>query len=150
MASSKPISKKCIYALRALFELALRNSSEPVKICDIADSQKIPSRFLEIILSELKHGGFVESRRGNDGGYLLIRDPHRINVGEVIEFVQGSYKIDCSSIADTFEVSGDYVFNKLWNAVNTAAEKIYSNTTLGVLVESERVEREKHVPNYCI
>ena len=150
MVLSKTISKKCIYALRALFELAFRSSAEPVKIHDIADSQKIPSRFLEIILAELKHGGFVESRRGNDGGYLLIRDPHRINVGEVIDFVQGSYKIDCSGNADTFEVSGDYVFNKLWKAVNTAIENIYSNTTLGGLVECERVEREKHVPNYCI
>ena len=75
--------------------------------------RKIPSRFLEIILAELKHGGFVKSRRGNDGGYLLNRDPHRINVGEVIDFVKGGYKIDCSSESDTFEVSGDYVFNKL-------------------------------------
>ena len=73
MVGPSKISKRCRYGLRAIFELALRGTSEPVKIQDIASAQGIPQRFLEIILSELKQGGFVESRRGSNGAYMLAR-----------------------------------------------------------------------------
>ena len=68
------ISKKCQYALKAIFELSLRNSDRPLKAKDIARSQGISTRFIEVILNDLKHGGFVESHRGNEGGYVLARD----------------------------------------------------------------------------
>ena len=75
------ISKKCQYALKAIFELAWRNQSEPTRAQRIAEAQRISPRFMEIILNELKHGGFVESRRGNDGGYMLAQDAfHRQNI----------------------------------------------------------------------
>jgi hypothetical protein len=68
------ISLKSEYALQAVFDLANQNSSEPVKIADIAHRQKIPQKFLELILAGLKQGGFVESRRGAEGeGICLIR-----------------------------------------------------------------------------
>ena len=67
------ISVKGEYALHALFDLALQKPGEPIKIADIARRQKIPQKFLELILAGLKHGGFVESRRGAEGGYLLAR-----------------------------------------------------------------------------
>ena len=63
------ISSKGHYALQAIFDLASRNTAEPVKIASIAQRQNIPQKFLELILSSLKQGGFVESRRGADGGY---------------------------------------------------------------------------------
>ena len=65
------VSQKCQYALRAVFELASRETHDPVKIAKIAESQKIPQKFLELILSQLKQGGFLGSRRGADG--LLLR-----------------------------------------------------------------------------
>ena len=61
------VSQKCQYALRALFELAKRNGEGPVKIAAIAKAQAIPPRFLEVILSQLKQGSFVESQRGSEG-----------------------------------------------------------------------------------
>ncbi len=67
------VSQKSQYALRAVFELARRNGGLPVKIADIAEAQAIPQRFLEVIMNQLKQGGFVESRRGKRGGYLLAR-----------------------------------------------------------------------------
>ena len=59
------ISQKCQYGLRAVLELSLRIGRGPVKTGDIAKAQSIPLKFLEVILVELKHGGFVESRRGH-------------------------------------------------------------------------------------
>ena len=75
------ISKRSEYALRAVFELAYRGSQEPVKIQRIAESQGIPSRFLEGIMGDLRHAGFVESRRGSEGGYVLVRDSGELFVG---------------------------------------------------------------------
>ena len=83
------ISVKGEYALHAMFDLALQKPGEPIKIADIARRQKIPQKFLELILAGLKQGGFVESRRGAEGGYLLARPPDAITIGEVVQFMEG-------------------------------------------------------------
>ena len=58
------LSVKAEYALQAIFDLALQKPGAPIKIADIAERQRIPQKFLELILASLKQGGFVESRRG--------------------------------------------------------------------------------------
>src|SRR5271165_5912644 len=83
------ISVKGQYALHALIDLAFQKPGEPVKIADIARRQRIPQKFLELILAGLKQGGFVESRRGADGGYLLARPADSLTVGDVLRFVEG-------------------------------------------------------------
>src|SRR5215831_20608960 len=83
------ISVKGEYALQAIFDLALNATRDPVRIADIASRQNIPQKFLELILASLKQGGFVESRRGAEGGYLLARPADSIAVGEVLRFVEG-------------------------------------------------------------
>src|SRR3979411_3498596 len=83
------ISVKGEYALHAVFDISTQTPGEPVKIADIAQRQKIPQKFLELILAGLKQGGFVESRRGAEGGYLLARAPNQITVGEVFRFFEG-------------------------------------------------------------
>src|SRR5207247_10276856 len=83
------ISVKGEYALHAIFDLSSQPPGEPVKIAAIARRQNIPQKFLELILSSLKQGGFVESRRGAEGGYLLARPPSLITIGEVLRFFEG-------------------------------------------------------------
>ena len=61
------VSSKCYYALRAVYALAEHVGPEPMKIAEIAEREQIPIRFLEVILSQLKGGGFVQSRRGAEG-----------------------------------------------------------------------------------
>ena len=78
------ISVKGEYALQAIYDLAANGGTEPVKIAEIARRQKIPQKFLELILASLKQGGFVESRRGAEGGYLLARRAEAIAVGDVL------------------------------------------------------------------
>src|ERR1044071_2632371 len=84
------ISVKGEYALHAVFDLSTQTPGQPVKIADIAKRQKIPQKFLELILASLKQGGFVESRRGAEGGYLLARPADAIKVGQVIRFMEGN------------------------------------------------------------
>jgi Rrf2 family protein len=83
------ISQKAKYALRALTALAKADDECPVQISDIATSQGIPKKFLEQILLELKRDGMVESRRGKQGGYLLLRPANDITFGEVLRLVDG-------------------------------------------------------------
>ena len=82
------LSVKGEYALQALYHLTENNSGDPVKIAEIASRQKIPQKFLELILATLKQGGFVESRRGAEGGYLLARPAEAITLGEVLRFIE--------------------------------------------------------------
>jgi len=72
------------YALKAVLDLALHYGTEAITIHDIAQRIDAPVKFMEQILLDLKKGGFIESRRGKVGGYLLSRSPEKITVGEVV------------------------------------------------------------------
>jgi len=83
------ISKKGLYALEALTVLARNYPRRPTKIHEIAVSEKIPEKFLEAILIDLKTARLVESLRGAQGGYLLRRAPSKVFLGEVIRTIDG-------------------------------------------------------------
>ncbi|WP_353942400.1 Rrf2 family transcriptional regulator [Streptomyces sp. HUAS MG91] len=83
------ISARADYAVRASLELAVRGGAEPVKAESIAAAQDIPHKFLEGILSDLRRGGIVLSRRGGNGGYLLARAADTITVADVVRAVEG-------------------------------------------------------------
>ena len=99
------ITQKSKYALRATLELAVRFGQGPISIGEIAKAQAIPARFLEAILAQLKRAGLVESRRGNEGGYVLSRPPARISVGDVLRVVQGTLADPGSSATSTATTS---------------------------------------------
>lgn len=75
--------------MRALCHLAERHGAGLVHMRAIADAEKIPAKFLEGILLQLKRAGFVSSRRGNDGGYALAKSPAEIVLGDVIRVLDG-------------------------------------------------------------
>jgi Rrf2 family protein len=81
------ISQKARYALRAL--VALARADDSIMIAEIADQQRIPRKFLEQILLDLKHHGIVASRRGRLGGYGLLMPPDQITFGRVLRIVDG-------------------------------------------------------------
>jgi Rrf2 family protein len=83
------VSQRGEYALRAVLALGLRYGRGVVAIQKIADNQRIPKRFLEQILNDLKDAGVVQSRRGILGGYRLARPPHAITLAEVIRHIDG-------------------------------------------------------------
>ncbi|MFH0984650.1 MAG: Rrf2 family transcriptional regulator [Candidatus Omnitrophota bacterium] len=79
------LSNKAKYALKAVLMLTRKYASkEPVLIAEIAEKESIPKKFLEAILLELKNKGFLKSKKGKGGGYLLARSPNQISFGEVI------------------------------------------------------------------
>ena len=82
------VSAKTDYAVRALLELAVADGG-PVKGERLAQAQAIPLKFLENILTDLRHAGVVRAQRGAEGGYWLARDAAEITLGEVIRAVDG-------------------------------------------------------------
>ncbi|MFQ6098206.1 MAG: RrF2 family transcriptional regulator [Armatimonadota bacterium] len=147
------VSQKCQYALRAMFELARRQGRGPVKIADIARAQDIPKRFLEVILGELKHAGFVTSQRGNEGGYLLARAPHEVTVGDVVRFVQGPIgpvKCIVGDAKPTCRLYRNCVFLPMWEKVGRAIAEVYDSTTFQHLVDQAAQSAAEYVPEYAI
>ena len=78
------------YALRAMLVLGLNYGQTVVRIQAISDQQHIPKRFLELILNDLKSGGFVQSKRGVAGGYRLARRPEQITVAAIVRHIEGA------------------------------------------------------------
>src|SRR4030065_1859695 len=83
------LSKKTEYALWALIYAARHPEGTTFQIKELAEKNRIPKKFLELILLELKNAGIVESRRGVGGGYLLVRRPEGIRSSEIIEAIEG-------------------------------------------------------------
>ena len=137
------ISVKGEYALHAVFDLALQRPGEPVKIADIARRQHIPQKFLELILAGLKQGGFVESRRGAEGGYLLAKPADAITVGQVIRFMEGSRNGKQKELAPG-------PFTALWHNVNTAVSQVIDQTSFGDLARQWREKQGNYIPNWDI
>lgn len=146
------ISRKCRYALRAVFELAFRSSDGPRKISDIAAVQKIPPRFLEVILNQLRHAGVVQSRRGSRGGYVLTRLPESLSVGEVIKILQGPIQVDFErpSWAGAEPLAGNWAFERLWQQLNKVIRDICDGAYFSELVDVERTRRLEYITNYNI
>ena len=85
------ISKRGEYALRALidFGLAQEFGRPLLQVSELASKEELPVKFLEQILMQLKGAGYLESRRGKHGGYLLARPPENISIGQVIRLIDG-------------------------------------------------------------
>jgi Rrf2 family protein len=83
------LSKKSQYAFKALGYLTGKYNQGPVLISEISRKKKIPLKFLENILLELKKAGILDSKKGKGGGYFLKKDPAKVKVAQIIRLVNG-------------------------------------------------------------
>jgi len=147
------VSQKCQYGLRAVFELARQYGRGPVKIGEIASRQAIPSRFLEVILGQLKRAGFVASQRGQNGGYCLVHAPGNLTIGEIVRFFEGPIGPVRCVTGDGNErcpLHGECVFLPIWEKAGNAMADVYDSATLDDLVEADQRRKMRHVPTYSI
>ena len=92
------LAQKTRYALRSLLYLAEQGGGAPVQLASIASSQRVPPKYLELIMLDLKKAGMVRSTRGPKGGYALARPPKEISFGEVVRAMEGPIAlISCAS-----------------------------------------------------
>jgi Rrf2 family cysteine metabolism transcriptional repressor len=138
-------SVKGEYALQAIFDLASQRPGEPIRIADIARRQKIPQKFLELILASLKQAGFVESRRGAEGGYLLVRSADSLTVGEVLRHVDGH-----AQSKGRGRRKGESPFTGMWANVDQAVSSVIDKTTFADLLRGWHDKQNRYVMNWEI
>jgi len=130
------MSQKCEYGLRILLELTGQQGNGPVSVSEIAVSQAIPQRFLELIVKELREAGMVNSHRGARGGYTLAKDPEKLTVGKIVRLLDGSLNpMDCKSCGGEREcdLHGTCVFSDLWQQAEAALDSLYDSVTFAEL-----------------
>lgn len=125
------LTQRTRYSMLAMVRLAREYGKGTLMINQIAESEKIPKRFLESILLELKKNGYLDSRLGKNGGYFLMKNPKDITLLEIVRLFEGSIamlkctsekfyepcdhckdELNCS-IWDTFRDIREYTYNKL-------------------------------------
>jgi Rrf2 family protein len=93
------ITQKTRYALRSLLFLAEGQDGTPVQLGRIAETQRVPPKYLELIMLDLKKSGLVKSVRGPKGGYKLSRSPDKISFGEIVRSMEGPIAlVSCASV----------------------------------------------------
>ncbi len=134
------ISAKTDYACRALLELALHwPNTVPMQIGTIADSQKIPVKFLTQILVSLKQSGLVESVRGQKGGYVLAKAPQEITLREVV------VNFEKTAVPSRLKQGKSDVFMNIWQEMEEETKKVLEKITFDDILKSERNLNKVHM-----
>lgn len=140
------ISKKAKYALKALKVLTKKfESNEPTLISDIAVEEKIPKKFLEAILLELRNQGVLKSQKGKGGGYLLRTPPNEVSVAKVLRIIDGPIApTPCVSVnfygkCDDCESEETCSIRPIMLKIRNASLEIYENTSLLDLVLKDSI-----------
>ncbi|MBR1930049.1 MAG: Rrf2 family transcriptional regulator [Lachnospiraceae bacterium] len=138
------ISTKGRYAVRVMFDLALHNSGECIKVKEIASRQGISEKYLEQIIAVLNKAGYVRSIRGAQGGYRLTRDPEDYTVGMILRLTEGSLApVAClDGNADECDRSDTCETLEVWKNLYDAINQVVDNVTIADLVTSRKKRLE--------
>lgn len=150
------LSMRAKYALKALVYLARVQDRGPVLIGEIADSQKLPRKFLEQILLELKNLGILKSKQGKTGGYSLAKPTAQIQVGTVVRVFNGPLAmVPCVSVS-AFEKCQECLdfahcgIRRVMKKVRDVTAEILDGTSLDALVAMEDSETDDSALMYSI
>jgi Rrf2 family iron-sulfur cluster assembly transcriptional regulator len=148
------LSKKLLFAIEAVVDIAYHSGAEPVRSTDISRRQGIPRRYLEQVLQQLVHHDILAGQRGPRGGYRLARERRRITVGEIIRIVrqlEGSG--DAVNAADGSDL-GLKVVRPIWRDIQTEIMSRFDNLTIEDLCSQARSKgipcEAARVPDYSI
>ena len=108
-------SKKLVYAVESVVDIAYNGGSEPVRSREIAKRQGVPHRYLEQVMQRLVHAGVLRGVRGPRGGYLLARERRRITLGQIARVVRELEKMDQTAAAAAASDLADQVLQPIWN-----------------------------------
>ena len=132
------ISAKVDYAVRAAVQLAAAPGDRPTKGDAIAQAQGIPLKFLENILSDLRHAGLVRSQRGAEGGYWLNRPASEITVADVIRAVEGPLASVRGQRPEDMSYAGPAEpLSRVWIAVRASLRSVAEQVTLADVAAGE-------------
>jgi len=144
------VTYKGDYALKVVLELSLNYNTPLITGQDLARRIDAPVKFLEQVLSALKKGGFIASKRGKVGGYMLSKPPKKITVGEIVRYIDGPIEpIACINKGyDECVHINKCVFKQIWKDVFQATSNIVDNITFEDLVY--QINTQSQVLTYSI
>jgi Rrf2 family protein len=132
------LSARTMYGLRALVTMAGSRTDKPMSIQTIADMEDLPSKFLEGIMADLKRGGFVRSRRGASGGYLLARPASEITLLEIVRHLEGPVAPLPYEDRTTGEEPTDRqrAFQPVWSEIRDATLRVLGRYTIQTIADA--------------
>ncbi len=137
------ISTRTRYGLRALIDLASRQSDGPVMLRAIAESEGLSKKYLDNIFTSLRLAGLLRTIRGAHGGYLLNKPASEITVLDVVTALEGDISpVDCVDHPELCDRSDTCVTRELWKDLRTSMEQTLASRTVQQLVDRAK-ELEK-------
>jgi len=137
----------------AVIDLALNGKEAPFQARVIARRQAIPNKFLEQVLHSMKRAGILDSLRGAQGGYRLLKDPSVLSVADVLEVLDGSVRdraISDDSLIDRCQPKQELLLGYVWEQVAQAERNVLQRITIDELASRQRKIEERHNPMYHI
>ena len=145
------LSQKCYYAIKCLLDFySNENTQNLIQIKETVLKQNIPMKFLQNILLDLKKAGYIDSKRGPNGGYFLKKKPKEISLKEIIQLIDGP--IDWSAIKETDNhkiesKNATKVITHFLNEANKQLKDFLENKTFEELYQSFKLMSLKSKDN---
>jgi Rrf2 family protein len=144
------LSKKAKYAIKALVKLAKEYKKGPILISQISEEERIPKKFLEAILLELKNAGILNSRKGKGGGYYLLKSPNEVILSNVIRLFDGPLALQpCVSL--NYYEKCDECISEAYCGIRSVIKEVHSgmlkvldsNTLADIIKREEQLKKKK-------
>ena len=133
------LSTRVLYGTRALLDLTLQDSKEPVQLKEIAARQDISLHYLEHLIAPLIAVGIIKSTRGARGGIQLIKNPRDVKLSEVTNLLEGSISpVECVTNPERCSRSMLCATRDVWSKMKTAMDGVLESTTLQDLAEQQK------------
>lgn len=130
------ISTKGRYALRVMIDLALNSNGKYVTAKEISERQEISNKYLEQIIAMLNKAGYLETARGNSGGYKLARKPNEYIVGDILKATEGDLSpIDCLTKDGKCKRQEKCTTYSFWKGLDDVINEYVNNKTLEDLIK---------------
>lgn len=128
------LSKKSRYGITALIDLALNSKEGHVSLISIAERNGISPQYLEHIFAALRRAGIIKSIKGAQGGYLLGDSSSNISVADIIEALDGTYRIEKEDTTDGNNAGISLAIqDSIIDKINDQLDEILQNTSLADL-----------------
>lgn len=118
------------YGTRLIVDIARHQDEGPVQVGDIAKREELSVKYLELLIRSLRQAGYLKSVRGAKGGHLLAKSAEEINIGEIVEVLEGDIQlVECSKNEDYCGRQKNCPTLPLWREIEKLVyDKLYSVT----------------------
>lgn len=147
------VSQRVTYGIMAAVDLAMNAKEVPIQARAIARRQAIPVRFLEQVLNGMKKAGLVNSLRGAQGGYMLLKKPSALSIADIFEALDGPVfhrALEGQSVDERRLPIQERLLGNVWEQVGMAEREVLRRITIDQLAGRQRAIEEQRNPMYHI